>query len=88
MRQILIALVNLVFDAAYILMVIRAFLPYVPHNRFHPLVKPAYDLTEPLLSVMRKGLPPEKIGVDASPFIGIVLLYLVQQIILYVLNLI
>jgi uncharacterized protein YggT (Ycf19 family) len=88
MRLIILTLINLAFDAAYILIVIRAFLTYLPHNRYHPIIKPAYDMTEPLLSVIRKGLPPEKIGLDASPFIAIVLLYLLQQVLLKVLSLI
>jgi YggT family protein len=87
MRQILFTGINIVFDAAYILIVTRAFLTYLPHNRFHPIIKPVYDMTEPALSVIRKGLPPEKIGVDASPFIVIVLLYLLQQVIMYFLSL-
>ena len=88
MRLIVLTLINLVFDAVYILMVIRAFLTYLPHNRFHPIIKPAYDMTEPLLSVIRKGLPPARIGLDASPFIAIVLLYLLQQVLLKILSLI
>jgi uncharacterized protein YggT (Ycf19 family) len=88
MRLIVLTLINLSFDAAYILIVIRAFLTYLPHNRYHPIIKPAYDMTEPLLSVIRKGLPPEKIGLDASPFIAIVLLYLLQQVLLKILSLI
>ena len=88
MRIIILTLINLAFDAAYILIVIRAFLTYLPHNRYHPIIKPAYDMTEPLLSVIRKGLPPEKIGLDAAPFIAIVLLYLLQQVLLKILSLI
>ena len=79
MRLILQSFINLGFDLAYLLIVIRAFLTYLPHNRYHPIIKPAYDMTEPLLSVIRKGLPPMKIGLDASPFIAIILLYLLQQ---------
>ena len=88
MRLIIFTLINFIFDIAYILIVIRAFLTYLPHNRYHPIIKPAYDITEPLLSVIRKGLPPEKIGLDASPFIAIVLLYLLQQVLLKILSLI
>ena len=88
MRMIILTLINLAFDAAYVLIVIRAFLTYLPHNRYHPIIKPAYDMTEPLLSIIRKGLPPAKIGLDASPFIAIVLLYLLQQILLKILSLI
>ena len=88
MRLIILTLINLAFDAAYILIIIRAFLTYLPHNRYHPIIKPAYDMTEPFLSVIRKGLPPEKIGLDASPFIAIVLLYLLQQVLLKIITLI
>ena len=88
MRLIILTLINLAFDAAYILIIIRAFLTYLPHNRYHPIIKPAYDMTEPLLSIIRKGLPPAKIGLDASPFIAIVLLYLFQQVLLKILSLI
>jgi len=86
--MIILTLINLAFDAAYILIVIRAFLTYLPHNRYHPIIKPAYDMTEPLLSIIRKGLPPAKIGLDASPFIAIVLLYLLQQVLLKIITLI
>jgi len=88
MRLIILTFMNLVFDVAYVLIVIRAFLPYIPHNRYHPIVKPAYDATEPLLSIIRKGLPPARIGLDASPFIAIILLYLLQQVLLKILSLI
>lgn len=87
MRQLLQTFINFAFDIAYILIVIRAFLTYLPHNRFHPIIKPAYDVTEPLLSVIRKGLPPAKIRIDASPFIAIILLYLLQQVLLKILSL-
>jgi len=88
MRLIILTFINLVFDVAYVLVVIRAFLPYIPHNRYHPIIKPAYDATEPLLSIIRKGLPPARIGLDASPFIAIILLYLLQQVLLKILSLI
>ena len=88
MRLIILTFINLAFDVAYVLIVIRAFLPYIPHNRYHPIIKPAYDATEPLLSIIRKGLPPARIGLDASPFIAIILLYLLQQVLLKILSLI
>ena len=88
MRLLATTFINFAFDLAYILIVIRAFLTYLPHNRYHPIIKPAYDVTEPLLSLIRKGLPPAKIGLDASPFIAIILLYLLQQVLLKIISLI
>jgi YggT family protein len=88
MSQIIQTLINLLFDIFYILIVIRAFLTYLPHNKYHALIKPVYDATEPVLSPIRKGLPPSKIGIDASPFIAIVIFYLLQQILLKILSII
>lgn len=86
MIQIIDTFINIIFNIYYILILIRAFLPFIPHNRFHPVLKPVYDLTEPMLEVIRKGLPPAKIGIDASPFIALVLIWLLQQLILSVLH--
>jgi len=61
-------------------------LPFVPHNRYNPLVRPIYDLTDPILIPIRQGLPPMRIGFDVSPFIVILLLSLLQRLVLYVLG--
>ena len=86
MIQIIETIINLLFNVYFILILIRAFLPFIPHNRFHPILKPVYDVTEPVLGVIRKGLPPSKIGIDASPFIALILLWLLQQIIFLIIN--
>jgi len=61
-------------------------LPFIPHNRYHPLVRPVYDLTDPVLIPIRQGLPPTRIGFDVSPFIVILLLSLIQRLLLYTLG--
>jgi YggT family protein len=86
MRLLVLTFINLAFDVFYLLLVVRAFLTYLPHNKYHPLIKPAYDMTEPALSVIRRGLPPKQIGFDSSPFIAIILLYLIQQALLKLLT--
>ena len=80
---LIIFLLNLLFGAYYLLILLRAVLPFVPHNRFHPLVRPVYALTEPLLLPIRQGMPPMQVGFDVSPFIIILLLSLVQRFIIY-----
>jgi uncharacterized protein YggT (Ycf19 family) len=52
----------------------------------HPLIKPVFDLTDPVLMPIRMGLPPEKFGYDVAPFIIIFMLALLQRIVLYVLG--
>lgn len=85
MRTLIFA-INLVFSICYILILARAVLSWIPHNRFHPLVQPVYTLTEPILSPIRRGLPPIRIGIDASPFVAIILLWILQKIILWLLT--
>ncbi len=78
----LLFVINFLFSVYYIILALRAVLPWLPHNRTNPFIAPIYLLTEPVLSVIRKGLPPMRIGMDVSPFIAIILLWIVHQIIL------
>lgn len=80
----IIFVVNFLFSVLYVLLALRAVLPWIPHNRMNPLIRPVYMVTEPMLSVVRAGLPPLRIGMDVSPFIVIILLWIVHQIILRV----
>ena len=74
--------VNFLFSVLYILAALRAVLPWIPHNKMNPFIRPVYVLTDPVMSVIRAGLPPLKIGMDVSPFIVIILLWIIHQIIL------
>jgi len=87
----LIFIINLIFEIFYILILIRAILSFIPHNRFHPLINPVYFLTEPVLRIFRLALPPTifgKAGMDVSLVITIIILWLLHQIILKLLSLI
>jgi uncharacterized protein YggT (Ycf19 family) len=64
---------------------LRAILPWMPQSKTNPFVKPLYKLTDPVLSVIRAGLPPARMGMDVSPFIIIILLWIAHQLILRVL---
>jgi YggT family protein len=70
--------VNFIFDLYYVILMVRAVLPWLPHDRQHPLLRPFYRLTDPLLNTIKLGLPPAKIGYDVSPFIGLILVCLLQ----------
>ena len=80
MRLIVISLLNLIFDLLYLFFIIRVFLQYLPQNRYTKLFKPVYKVTEPSLEMIRRGVPPAAIGFDASSFIAILLLYILQQL--------
>ncbi|HTY12722.1 MAG TPA: YggT family protein [Candidatus Omnitrophota bacterium] len=79
-------LINICFAAYYLLIVLRALLPFIPHNRQAIFIKQVYDLTEPVLLPVRQGLPPSVFGYDVSPFLIILFLAIVQRLILYILG--
>ena len=78
--------INFFFSLYYIMLALRAVLPWFPHNRADSLVSPIYRLTDPVLYPIRMGLPPQRIGMDVAPFFMIILLWLVQRIIMRLLT--
>jgi YggT family protein len=83
--NLLVLFIELAFQAYMILIVVRAMMPWFPHNRYDPRVSWIYSATDPVLQPIRRGLPPMKIGMDASPFVAIVLLWVIQKIIVSIL---
>lgn len=81
----LVFLVGLFFKVYMILIAVRAILPWMPHNKFNPVIAYIYEVTDPVLQPIRKGLPPNKFGLDASPFVAIFMLWVIEQILTSVL---
>jgi len=73
-------IVRIIFSACYLLLILRALAPLVDRSRTAVWLKPVYAATDWLLNPFRAGLPPEKIGMDVSPYVAIILLYLVQRV--------
>ncbi len=73
-------IVRSVFSAFYLLLIVRALAPFIDRSRSSNWLRPVYSATDWLLNLFRAGLPPEKIGMDVSPYVAIILLYLVQKI--------
>jgi YggT family protein len=78
-------IINIVFQACIVLVFIRAILPWFPHNRYDPMVSWIYSLTDPILGPIKNGLPPTRMGMDFSPFIAILGLWLLQKLVMNVL---
>jgi len=74
--------VNFIFSLFYLLFILRAVLPWLTRERIELVDK----LTDPVLNPIKLGLPPEKIGMDVSPFIAIIIFWLVQKGLLLVLG--
>ena len=77
----LVALVNLLFQACYILLLLRVILSWVPGiDDRHPAVQFVKRATAPVLAPIRRVLPPAG-GLDLSPMVAILLLIVTQRIV-------
>lgn len=86
-------IIDIIFRLLYILILVRvvlSFLP-IPVNKItRPILNFIYDITEPMLKLVRNILPPIMIGgigLDLSPIIAIILLNIIHTIIISVLRL-
>ncbi|HLA25252.1 MAG TPA: YggT family protein [bacterium] len=81
-----IALIKLLFQAFYVLLIIRVLLSWVPGvAQDHPAVDFVFRATSPLLTPIRRVMPPVG-GLDLSPLVAILLLTLVQSLVINLLE--
>ena len=71
----IIFIINFFFSLAYIILIIRAVLPWITSSHDNLVSR----LTDPLLGPLRQALPPQKIGMDVSPAVAIILIWLIQK---------
>lgn len=64
------------------MIILRIFLSWAPMNLNMKFQKLLYDLTEPLLSLFRRVIPPTKSGLDFSPVLALLALNILQNILL------
>lgn len=75
-------LVQFLFQAFYVLLIIRVVLSWVPGVAYdHPAVRFVYRATSPVLNPLRRVVPPVG-GLDLSPLVAILLLTLVQSLVI------
>lgn len=77
----LIFIINFVFSIMYVILIVRSLVSFIGREKQFGLI---CGLTDPLLKVIRLALPPQTLGMDVSPFILMVFLWLLQRLILVV----
>ena len=81
----IIPLVDVAFNVYIFLIVIRVFLSWVKHNPYQPAIKFIYEITEPVLGLFRRIIPP--IGMmDLSPIVVLFVLNFVRLLVLKILD--
>ena len=82
MNYLLNTIVNNLFDFLQIIIMIRIFLSWIPHDPYNQFIKIIYIITDSILGPIRNALPIQGMGFDFSPIIAFILLGFVKKIIL------
>lgn len=76
------------FEILYWLIIARVIISFLPlqniQNPWRRVLRFLFEVTEPILSPIRNVLPRNQMGLDFSPFIAILLLILIRQLVLSV----
>ena len=70
-------LLEIVLEAYFWIIIIRALLSWVNPDRYNPIVRFLYQVTEPVLRPIRRRLPME-MGLDFSPLVVILVIKVLQ----------
>ncbi|HIE39033.1 MAG TPA: YggT family protein [Anaerolineales bacterium] len=84
MTYFLYRLIRTLFTLYTLALIARAVLPLLGMSYAHPVMRFLWDITEPLLAPIRRRLPPTG-PFDFSPLVLILILWLIEQILLWVL---
>ena len=78
-------LVNVVLLAFMWIIIARAILSWVNPDPYNPIVRFLYRVTEPVLRPVRDRLPTLQMGLDLSPMVVLLAIYLLKEFLVPVL---
>lgn len=80
----LVSLVNSLFEVYTWLILARVIISWVAPMSRHAAVRFVYDMTEPLMGLIRRYLPVTG-GLDFSPLVALILVQVVQRFVIRIL---
>ena len=70
-----------------ILIVVRCFLSFIPHNPYGSIIRYVYEITEPLLAVCRRYMPESlRYPMDFTPMVALLVIQIAYSLLIGVLN--
>ncbi len=64
-----------------LLILVRCFLSFIPHNPYHPVLRYVYEITELVMEPCRRFLPDSlKYPLDISPIVALILMDVVCSV--------
>ena len=83
--RLLYDVLDIFFQSAYLILMIRILLSWVPHDRYHPIVNIIYKCSDPILSPFQNIVPAWKLGIDLSPLFAFIALGILKKFLFMVL---
>ncbi|MGQ9531201.1 MAG: YggT family protein [Desulfotomaculales bacterium] len=80
----IIAVVNTAFYVYNWLIFIRVILSWFRHNPYHPVIRFVYEITEPVLGLFRRIIPPLGV-IDLSPLVALLVIEVVRAVVVRIL---
>jgi YggT family protein len=77
--EALAALLHLVLNVYIWVLIARAIISWVNPDPFNPIVRFLYRITEPVLRPVRNLLPLRGLGLDLSPMIVLLIIYVLDR---------
>ena len=82
MESILILIVSKIAQAIEILIIVRVLLSWADNNSFNPLVIQLNNITDFFIKPFRSIVPAEKIGIDISPIIAVIVINIIETMLI------
>jgi YggT family protein len=76
---VLLQLVNWIFTLYSFAIIARALLSWLRISYYHPVARFLIQITEPLLTPLRRYIPPVS-GLDITPMVALLILWLVERL--------
>jgi YggT family protein len=76
--------ISLVFQIYIFIVIARALVSWVNPDPYNPIVRFLFNVTEPVLTQLRRYLPLQFSGIDLSPIALLLILSVVQQLLLQI----
>ena len=82
MYYLLYTIIDNAFNLLQMLILIRVFLSWIPHNPYNHFIQILYQITDFILKPIRDILPLQSAGVDFSPILAFLLLGFIKKFLL------
>lgn len=79
--DLLSGLIDITFNAVYLLLIAKIFLSWVNPDPYNPIVEFIYKVTEPILGPVRRIIPLQVGMIDLSPIVVFIALGFLRQLI-------